>query len=562
MRHNVHSCFKRALAPALCATILISGVAAQSPSKGRVTNPATPLVTESEAVRYLEQSTFGPTSPLINRVQSIGIKDMLQTEYEAPMSVYPDLPVFPADSADGCPAGSDPNCFRDNYTMYQLQLRFFLNALFGDDQLRQRVAFALHQIFVVSGLAIQQPSSMAPYLNLFARGAFGNYRQLLYDVTLNPAMGAYLDMANNDKRSGGASPNENYAREILQLFSIGLYRLNQDGTTQLDVSGQPIPTYDQNTIIGFAKIFTGWTYAPLPGATSQWTNPENYLAPMVAFENHHDLSAKPLLNGVTSLANQKAKKDLVFALDNIFNHPNVAPFICKQLIQNLVTSNPTPGYVSRISAVFNNNGSGVRGDLKAVVSAILQDPEARCDDVATCASANDVNYGHLRSPVLYVTNILRAFNATSDGVSLSDRTRNMGQEPLNPPTVFSYYRPNYVIPGTTLLGPEFTIQSSAAAINRANFANTMVFGRIGTAPAGTAIDLTGLQALSTGDGTGVTVVNELDRLLMHGTMSAAMRTRILQTITALPGVTAADHLKRARWALYLVTTSSQYQVAR
>jgi uncharacterized protein (DUF1800 family) len=537
-------------------------VAGQSPTKGPAPKPAAPLVTESDAVRFLEQATFGPNSPLINRVQSAGIKDVLQDEFSVPMSLYPDLPVFPSDSAIGCPTGSDPNCFRDNYTMFPLQVKFFLNALYGDDQLRQRVAFALHQIFVVSGVSISQPSSVAPYLNLFARGAFGNYRQLLYDVTLNPAMGNYLDMVNNDKRCCGASPNENYAREVLQLFSIGLYKLNQDGTLQLDGMGQPIPTYDQNTIIGFAKIFTGWTYAPLPGAPSQWTNPENYLAPMVAFQNHHDISAKPLLNGVTSVANQTAKKDLVFALDNIFNHPNVAPFICKQLIQNLVTSNPTPGYVSRISAVFNNNGAGVRGDLKAVVSAILLDQEARCDDVATCASTTDVNYGHLRPPVLFITNILRAFNPASDGVGLSDRARNMGQEPFNPPTVFSYYRPNYAIPGTTLLGPEFYIQSSSAAINRANFSNTMVFSRIGVFPAGTAIDLTGLQALSTSDGSGAAVVNELDRLLMHGTMSAAMRTKILQTITALPGVTAADHLKRARWALYLVTTSSQYQVAR
>ncbi|HLF82916.1 MAG TPA: DUF1800 domain-containing protein [Blastocatellia bacterium] len=561
MRHIVQF-FKRALPPALCAALLISGVAAQSPTKSPVPMPVAPLVTESDAVRFLEQATFGPNSQLINRVRSAGIGDVLQGEFSVPMSLYPDLPAFPSDSSIGCPTGSDPNCFRDNYTMFPLQVKFFLNAQYGDDQLRQRVAFALHQIFVVSGLAIQQPSSMVPYLNLFARGAFGNYRQLLYDVTLNPAMGFYLDMANNDKRSGGASPNENYAREILQLFSIGLYTLNQDGTLQLDGLGQPIPTYDQNTIIGFAKIFTGWTYAPLPGAASQWTNPENYLAPMVAFQNHHDVSAKPLLNGVTSPANQTAKKDLVFALNNIFNHPNVAPFICKQLIQNLVTSNPTPGYVSRISAIFNNNGAGVRGDLKAVVSAILLDQEARCDDVATCASTTDVNYGHLRSPVLFITNILRAFNPTSDGVGLSDRARNTGQEPFNPPTVFSYYRPNYVIPGTTLLGPEFTIQSSSAAINRANFANTMVFSRIGTAPAGTAIDLTGLQALSTSDGTGAAVVNELNRLLMHGTMSTAMRTKIMQTIQALPGVTAADHLKRARWALYLVTTSSQYQVAR
>ena len=560
MRQIVQFCLTRALPLTLCGALTLGGAAGQS--KGSGPAPASPLITQSDASRYLEQATFGPNSQLINRIQSIGIKEALQEEFLAPMSLYPDLPVFPSDSSIGCPTGSDPNCFRDNYTMYPLQVRFFLNALYGDDQLRQRVAFALHQIFVVSGVTIQQPSSMAPYLNLFVRGAFGNYRQLLYDITLNPAMGNYLDMANNDRRTGGASPNENYAREILQLFSIGLYKLNQDGTLQLDGTGQPIPTYDQNTIIGFAKVFTGWTYAPLPGATSQWTNPENYQAPMVSFQTHHDLTSKTLLNGAICPANQTPKKDLVFAIDNIFNHPNVAPFICKQLIQFLVTVNPTPGFVSRISAIFNDNGAGVRGDLRSVISAIVQDPEARCDDVATCAASTDVNYGRLRPPVLYVTNILRAFNATSDGIGLSDRARNMGQEAFDPPTVFSYYRPNYVIPGTTLLGPEFGIQSSSAAVNRANFANTVVFSRIGTAPAGTAIDLTGLQALSTSDGTGNALVNELDRLLMHGTMSSAMRTRILQTITAQPGTTAADHLKRARWALYLVVTSSQYQVAR
>jgi hypothetical protein len=283
---------------------------------------------------------------------------------------------------------------------------------------------------------------------------------------------------------------------------------------------------------------------------------------MVAFENHHDKSAKPLLNGVISTANVTAKKDLVFALDNIFNHPNVAPFICKQLIQHLVTSNPSLGYVSRIAAVFNNNGQGVRGDLSAVVAAILLDQEARCPDSATCAATTDPNYGHLRDPVLFITNILRAFNATSDGIALSDRAKAMGQDPFNPPSVFSYYRPNYIVPGTTLLGPEFTIQTSSAAINRANFVNTMVFSRIGTFPAGTAIDLSGLQALAAGDSTGAAVVDELNRVLMHGTMSTGMRTKVLQTIQALPNATSADQLKRARWALYLVATSSQYQVAR
>ncbi|HTG17910.1 MAG TPA: DUF1800 domain-containing protein [Blastocatellia bacterium] len=553
MRHNLlRHFFTRCGALAVSALVLASGML----------NPASAQTSSTDAVRFLEQASFGPNAALIERMQNWSFNDYLKAQFGARISTYPSLPPFDSDSSVGCPTGSDPNCFRDNYTMYPLQVRFFLNALYGDDQLRQRVAFALHQIFVVSGVAVVQPSSMAPYLNLFSRGAFGNFRQLLYDVTVNPAMGAYLNMVNNDKRSGGASPNENYAREVLQLFTIGLYKLNQDGSLQLDGLGQPIPTFDQNTIIGFAKIFTGWTYAPKPGAASLWTNPEYYLAPMVAFENHHDRSAKPLLNGVTSTANVTAKKDLVFALDNIFNHPNVGPFICKQLIQHLVTSNPSLGYVSRIAAVFNNNGQGVRGDLSAVVAAILLDQEARCPDSATCAATTDPNYGHLRDPVLFVTNILRAFNATSDGIALSDRTRTMGQDPFNPPSVFSYYRPNYIVPGTTILGPEFTIQTSSAAIGHANFVNTMVFSRIGTFPAGTGIDLSGLQALAAGDSTGAAVVDELNRVLMHGTMSTGMRTKVLQTIQALPNATSADQLKRARWALYLVATSSQYQVAR
>lgn len=554
----ISNIFKRALLALLGAALTAGGVVAQSPKPGPV-RPATPQVPFNDAVRFLEQASFGPTPGLINRVQDYGFDNYLEQEFAAPMSLYPDLPAFPLDSSIGCPSGSDPNCFRDNYTMYPLQVRFFMNALYGDDQLRQRVAFALHQILVTSGVQIQQPSSMVPYLNLLARNAFGNYRQLLYDMTLNPAMGDYLDMVNNDRNA----PNENYAREVLQLFSIGLLKMNLDGSLQLDSDNNPIPTYDQNTVIAFAKMFTGWTYAPLPGATSQWRNPENYLPPMVAFESRHDKTAKTLLNGLVTATNQTAKKDLNTAIDNIFKHPNVGPFICKQLIQHLVTSNPTPAYVARVATVFNNNGAGVRGDMKAVVKAILLDAEARCPDPATCAASTATNYGHLREPLLFMTNILRAFDATSDGISLSDRAKNMGQEPFMSASVFNYYRPGYIVPGTSVLGPEFTIQTSSAAINRANFVNTMVFSRINVSGStGTQISLTRMQALSQSDATAGLLVNELDSLLMHSTLSTAMRTKIMQTVSALPSATAADHLKRAQWAMYLVLTSSQYQVAR
>ena len=267
--------------------------------------------------------------------------------------------------------------------MWPVQTRFYTNALYGPDQLRQRVAFALHQIIVVSGVDITLPSRLTPYLQVLDRNAFGNYRNLLQEITLNPAMGNYLDMAGNTS----TNPNENYAREVLQLFTIGLYQLNQDGTPVLDGSGQPIPAYDQNVVNAFARVFTGWNFATAPA-----TGIVNYIDPLVATESRHDTKAKTLLQGVTLPPNQKAAKDLSDALDNIFQHPNVPPFISKQLIQHLVTSNPSPSYVRRVADVFTNNGSGVRGDLKAVVRAILLDPEAAANP------APEAGKGHLRIP--------------------------------------------------------------------------------------------------------------------------------------------------------------------
>lgn len=545
------TCRYRFRALLFCVVVLASSV----PRRAEATAEPVQVVSSlGDTVRFLEQATFGPTPGLISNVQGIGIKAYLNKQFEAALSVYPELPPFPIDDTVGCPEGAPANCFRDNYTMYPLQVQFFLNALNGEDQLRQRVAFALGQIFVISGVTIQQPSSMAPYLNMLNRGAFDNFRKLMFDVTISPAMGRYLDMVNNDRRATGVSPNENYARELLQLFTIGLWMLNQDGTLQLDNLGQPIPTYDQNTVINFARVFTGWTYPVKPGASMQPHNPEYYIGPMVAWENNHDRNAKTLLNGVVAPAGLTAKKDLVLALDNIFNHPNVAPFVCKQLIQHLVTSNPTPAYVGRVSAVFNNNGRGVRGDLGSVVIAILEDPEARGD------VKSDPSYGHLRPPVLFITNILRMFNATSDGALLAEQGRNMGQFLFNSPTVFNYYPPTYQVPGAGVLGPEFSIQATSAAIARANFVNTMVFSRINNSGStGTQIDLSGLQALATNP---TALVDELDRLMLHQSMSQAMRNKIVQTVTALPSSTTADRLRRAQWALYLVATSSQYQVER
>ena len=501
-----------------------------------------------QASRFLEHATWGPTVSLIEHVQEVGYEQFLEEQFEAPASSYPTLPLYPTTAPADCPAGSV--CRRDNYTMYPLQTRFFVNALYGEDQLRQRVAFALHQIIVVSGVEIRQPSWMAPYLQVLDRNAFGNFRQFLDEITLNPAMGNYLDMAGNNR----TRPNENYAREILQLFSIGLVRLNPDGTSQLDNYGSTIPTYDQQTVNAFARSFTGWNFAaaPAPGTP-------NYIDPMVATQSRHDVGAKTLLRGVTLPPNQTAAKDLSDGLDNIFMDPTVGPFIGKQLIQHLVTSNPSPAYVRRVSEAFNDNGVGIRGDLKAVVRAILLDREAIGE------GSPELDRGHLKHPVLLITNLLRAFNAgsadqttTSDGY-LNPQSQNMGMDLFNPPSVFSYFSPFTGVPGTNQRGPEFGLMNTSTALRRANFVNTMVFSRIavGTnAPTGTSLDFSAVQPLADKPRQ---LVRSLDSLLLHGQMSDEAFEAIVTAVTAVP---ASNPLRRVQTAVYLIATSNQYQVAR
>src|SRR5262245_26009888 len=311
--------------------------------------------TYADTVRFLEQSTFGPTSQLIAHVQNVGFDAFLKEQLNAPGTDYPDLEFWPQTRPQTCTA----SCQRDNYTMYPLQRHFFLNALYGQDQLRQRVAFALGEILVVSAVDVRLPSWMRGYQQLLYSGAFGNFRQLLYDVTLNPAMGRFLDMVNNRCqtrtppdpnvcRNGLSSqPNENYAREVLQLFSIGTFFLKPDASRKLDPSGNPIPTYDQPTVEEFARVFTGWTLAPaLPGPSGVGGTAPNYRDPMVirqdaqGRESYHDRGPKTLLNGFQLPGGQPADQELNATIDNIAYHPNVAPFISKQLIQHLVTSNP------------------------------------------------------------------------------------------------------------------------------------------------------------------------------------------------------------------------------
>ncbi len=524
-------------------------------------------------VRFLEQATFGPTFESELKLRRMGIRQWLD-EQMAPKFEgtnqrywtfpYPVLPLQPTNIPPTCNAA----CQRDNYSMFKLQNWMYREAMYSDDQqLRRRVAWALSQIFVVSGRDTQQPSQMLPYLQILDQHALGSFRSLLYDLTLNPAMGNYLDMV----RSTSSNPNENYAREILQLFSVGLDLLKRDGTPRLDLNGNRIPTYNQETINNFSKIFTGWTFCN-QGCTSSAPGLVNYIDPMIVVPSEHDSSQKVLLDYLGAIptvpAGLTADQDLKLAIDNIFLHPNVPPFISKLLIQQLVTSNPTPAYVERVATVFENDGAGQRGNLQAVVTAILLDPEAR-GDIKT-----DPDYGHLREPFLYVANLLRAFDVKainrtvlSDGV-INGITQSLDQDVFNAPSVFNYYPPDYIVPNTNVLGPEYAILTTGTSLKRPNFVNQMVFGTGITINAatgitnGTSITMDRMQQLATADPTGVQLVDTLNRLMMHGSMSATMRASILQAVQAVDGSTAAGMLKRARTAVYLVATSSQYQVQR
>lgn len=560
------------------------------------TNEAVGYRWSGDRARFLEQATFGPSTMDDYRVRRIGLRAWLGDQFTQPYpsfsNPYPIIPLKSTTIETAPPAGCGPRpdpvtpeyqaCVRDHYTMYPIQAWFFKEAFYGTPQLRHRVSWALGQIWVISGVDTQQSSWMIEYHQQLSKNAFGNWRTLMYDMTLNPGMGNYLDMM----RSTRTNPNENYPREILQLFNVGLFMLNQDGTLQLDGEGNPIPTYDQNTVNNFTKVFTGWRdcrpadpNASCPDAVGGLPD---YKDPMSLNPANHDLTAKTLFNYPgstttniaacaapctdTQIRYTYAYNSLNQALDNIYNHPNVAPFVSKLLIQHLVTSDPTPAYVGRVSAVFTANRTSPT-QMKEVIKAILLDPEAR-GDVKT-----DPRYGKLREPVQLLTNVLRSFDVGGASVSgqpptgLSDGVVNgsvsgLGQSVFNSPTVFNYYQPNYIVPGSTILGPEFGIFTTGTAIGRANLFATYAFNGLSVAapdrPLGTKINLTEAQTLSAADMTGNQLMDYLNTKMMHGTMSAEMRNAILPAVTNA----GTNHLLRVQRAVYLIATSSQYQVQR
>lgn len=528
-----------------------------------------------DRIRFLEQAAFGPSTAEDQRIRRIGLRTWLTEQFEAPYPYIPmpDPPLMPTAPPSNCQLATNPTCYRDRYTMIPLQQWFFKEAFYGNDQLRQRVAWALWQILVTSGVMTQQSSHAIAYHKILADNAFGNYRQLLEDVTLSPTMGNYLDMV----RSTKDNPNENYPREILQLFSIGLFELNQDGTVKVDGQGDPIPSYDQTTINNFSKVFTGWVYCNV-GCPNSTSGSLNFKDPMVLVPANHDLTAKTLLSypgavGQTidacpkcsdnTTIDQYAYNSLNTALDNIFNHPNVGPFIGKALIQHLVTSDPSPAYVERVAAAFNNNGLGVRGDMKAVIRAILLDPEARGD------AKTAPRYGKLREPVQLITNLGRIFPALSyNGASPSDgalsiNSTSMGQNPFYSPTVFNYFHPDYMIPGTTILAPEFELLNTGSAVNRTNFLYLFTFEGITPnatdALRGTSLDYSEFVPYAEADATGGQLIDALNSRMMHGILSSQQRGLIITAVQAVP---STDPLKRVKTAVYLLASSSQYQVQR
>ena len=422
--------------------------------------------TEPDAARFLLQATYGPKPGEVEALRAQGLESWIEEQMALPRASH--LAFFDATPADG--ERPEPGAVLES---------FFEQAIRGRDQLRQRLTFALSELFVVSledADVRNAPAGLAGYLDLLAGHAFGNFRELLEAVTLSPTMGVYLDMAGSSRALPelGRLPNENYPREVLQLFSIGLHQLHPDGTLRLDADLQPIATYDQETVEAYARAFTGWTFGGQDQRfPARFFRPErNVRRPMEPWQAFHDSGEKRLLDGAVLPAGATPRADLEAALDGIFEHPNVGPFLCRFLIQRLVTSNPSPGYVYRCGLAFADDGTGERGDLGAVVRAILLDYEARA---ATLVARQD--YGYAREPIVRMVALLRAIDAEPRGGrfrfgQLGRAGLALGQVPLRSPTVFNFFEPGYALPGEIaeagLVSPELQIATETTVVGGAN----------------------------------------------------------------------------------------------
>jgi uncharacterized protein (DUF1800 family) len=517
-----------------------------SPNASPPPPPAAPP-TDAEAARFLAQAGFAATTADIATVKANGYAAWLDAQFALPVSEG----HFDWMVARGYAVEANRNSFAglDN-TLW----RKFMSA---PDTLRQRVVLALSEILVVSmsGMSVQWRGLMgAAYVDLLEQHAFGNYRQLLEAVTLSPAMGVYLAMRGNQKEDTrtGRVPDENYAREVMQLFSIGLVQLNADGSPKLGGDGKPLETYTQAQITELARVFTGWDY---DGVSS--TDPAYVKKPMVNNPARFATGAKRVLDAdIPSTADGAAAMKV--ALDTLANHPNVGPFLGRQLIQRLVTSHPSPAYVARIAAVWANNGSGVRGDLKAVIRAVLLDGEART--VSTAPSA-----GKLREPVQRLLQWGRSFGATSPtGVWNIGDTSNpgtrLGQSPLRSPSVFNFFRPGYVPPGSTLgtngvTAPEFQLCNESTAAGYLNFLQTVIASGVGEVKASYAAEL----ALAAD---APALVSHLALRLGGGGISAATESAVATAIATIAAGTDAGKLNRVQAAILMLMACPEYLVQK
>ena len=552
---------------------------AQAPSTA---TRRTDLNSEQEASRFLAQATLGADRELIQQVTERGIEAWIDAQFALPQS--------------GILAYLRQNLFDESQIPEMVPrrelFRFAMwNAIVkGRDLLRQRVALALSEIFVISTEVDEiydAANGVANWYDMLLRNAFGNFRDLLEEVTYSPIMGHYLSHASNRKTSlvDNRFPDENYAREIMQLFTIGLFLLNEDGSLLLDGKNQPIPTYDNRHITEFAKVFTGLTYDIADDPHIDWAasfgdgrlNAHTATRPMVMWDEEHEPGPKTLLQGYTLPAGQSGALDIAAALDHLFEHPNVAPFIGRRLIQRLVKSNPSPAYIARVTAAFNDNGAGVRGDMQAVVKAILLDEEAR-DPIYL----SDPQNGKLREPFMRFTQLVRAFHFSNPQDKFWDEgggvEPELGQYMFNAPSVFNFFSPDYRPPGPIgdagLTAPEFQLLNSYTAISTINYWYSALEWEYLISPPAPGVTFRGqsydiqqplpdlsyeLTLLSDIDA----LLDHLDLLLTYGTLSTAMR-RIIRTAlegaAADAGNTQEEQLSIVRFAIYLFMICPEYAI--
>jgi uncharacterized protein (DUF1800 family) len=547
--------------------------------------PPTLVVSETDAARFLEQATFGATDATIHQVSMIGYQPWLNQQFALPPTLH-EPAVEQAVILDNPPCASgNVKCnaalFEQNASNESfVQDTFWQQSIAGNDQLRQRVEYALTSLFVIStepNFSIQSmPRGEANYYDVLGADVFGNFRTLLQDVTLNPMMGQFLNMLGNDKGNATTDPDENYAREVMQLFTIGLNQLNDDGSQKLDASGNPIPNYSNTDVMGLAAVFTGFSWN-VPGNTSDtaWSNCCMYvgpghgeeLLPMVAYPSHHSTVEKQFL-GVTipASATPDPEGDLKIALDTLFNHPNLPPFFCKQMIQHLVTSNPSPTYISNCSAIFKNDGTGVRGNLKAVISEILTDPEAR--DSAT--DFTNPQYGKVRESLLRYTEWARAFTAQSrtasyDNGSTEDPIWGLGEMSLRSPTVFNWFAPGFVPPGTSIAAagleaPEMQMTNVSTVVGYINYMQ----GAIGSSATGGSDLFSNYEEEMRLAATPTALLDRINLLLMAGEMDSTLYSQIEGAISAIDIPTSnqtainAALLNRVQTAIYLTMASPEF----